>query len=339
MYDRFRRWIFSLACWALLSLPAMAVESGDDFYPPGRDQALPIGEEAYKDKSLSLRGLEGVHVVLDYVTDVAENRGLALSSDLEKKVRARFARAGLLMLSKHARDHTPGQPQLDFFPSLPRFEGTAEEQRIARLCCEARMWVSFTQGTSLLREPEENFRLASWGEGAATSDCGDLGGWLEQTVLEKVDAFLGDYKVAHSGGTHIAAPAKLAVQRTVYPQSGDASCPTEVVRHHHLFASDASEIRIEKLPMLRELADQMKRCSGNRYLVETHADRRGGAEYNDALTARRAAALTRFLLANDVPQVRFLTLSHGKRVPIVKGTDDIDHEKNRRVEITPFRVE
>jgi peptidoglycan-associated lipoprotein len=105
-----------------------------------------------------------------------------------------------------------------------------------------------------------------------------------------------------------------------------------------LFDYDKSDIREDARAILTRNADALKTVLqeyGNASVViEGHADERGSAEYNLALSDRRAAACKDFLSQIGVTGDRLRVVSYGKERP--KCTEDTDacHQSNRRCHFT-----
>lgn len=66
--------------------------------------------------------------------------------------------------------------------------------------------------------------------------------------------------------------------------------------------------------------------------IEGHTDDHGTAEFNQALSERRAAAVREALVAKGVEAVRLTIKGHGKSRPIADNDSDAGRERNRRVE-------
>jgi len=75
-----------------------------------------------------------------------------------------------------------------------------------------------------------------------------------------------------------------------------------------------------------ELADR-------RFMVEGHTDDIGSAEYNQALSERRAAAVKSFLVDRGVDASRITVSGKGEAAPVVTNDSDENRRRNRRVEV------
>jgi outer membrane protein OmpA-like peptidoglycan-associated protein len=94
----------------------------------------------------------------------------------------------------------------------------------------------------------------------------------------------------------------------------------------------------------KQQLDQMASAGNNykRYFiaVEGFTDRTGDAEYNMALSRRRADAVMTYLVAqHDIPVYRIQMIGLGKDKPVDDGKDRSANAKNRRVEVTIFSAD
>jgi peptidoglycan-associated lipoprotein len=80
---------------------------------------------------------------------------------------------------------------------------------------------------------------------------------------------------------------------------------------------------------LTSQATWLKKYPGVRVQIEGHADERGTREYNIALGARRADAVSNFLISQGVDASRVSTISYGKDRPFNTGHDEASWAQNR----------
>lgn len=74
--------------------------------------------------------------------------------------------------------------------------------------------------------------------------------------------------------------------------------------------------------------------------VEGFTDRVGSADYNEALSRRRADAVMEYLVAeHDVPVYRIQMVGLGKNKPVDEGHTRAANARNRRVEVTLFSAD
>ena len=88
------------------------------------------------------------------------------------------------------------------------------------------------------------------------------------------------------------------------------------------FEYDRSELRPDAQDTLRKQVAWLLRYPSVTLIVEGHADERGTREYNLALGARRASAVTTFLVTMGVNPGRLETISYGKERPSCSQSTD-----------------
>ena len=94
-------------------------------------------------------------------------------------------------------------------------------------------------------------------------------------------------------------------------------------------------------PEAKQALDQMVQNQGQykRFFiaVEGFTDKTGSAEYNEALSRRRADAVVEYLVGeHDVPIYRIHMVGLGKMKPVEDAATRVANAKNRRVEVTLF---
>lgn len=135
----------------------------------------------------------------------------------------------------------------------------------------------------------------------------------------------------------------------------DDGCPDEhrvevverqIVIHEHVrFETDSDVMLLESLDVLDDVADLLDAYPQIRAVrIDGHTDARGDAEYNQALSEMRAAAVRRYLTAVGIDADRLATRGYGESMPLSYADDPFGWSLNRRVEFTivdadPIRVE
>jgi outer membrane protein OmpA-like peptidoglycan-associated protein len=66
--------------------------------------------------------------------------------------------------------------------------------------------------------------------------------------------------------------------------------------------------------------------------VEGHTDNRGGAQYNQTLSEKRAASVVKWLISHGVERGRLASVGYGQARPIDSNATDEGRQNNRRVE-------
>lgn len=101
-----------------------------------------------------------------------------------------------------------------------------------------------------------------------------------------------------------------------------------------LFATGKAELRPESRPVLKEIANTMKKYGDLRILIEGHTDNVGSPATNLSLSDARAAAVKAALVGEfGVDGARITTKGLGDTKPSVPNTTAAGRAQNRRVEI------
>lgn len=147
-----------------------------------------------------------------------------------------------------------------------------------------------------------------------------------------------------------AAPAPLPIARPVAPPPAyrppvRAIAPPPMVaaapairapaerRFLVFFDFDSASVRSDGHRVIQDAAAASRQVAVTRIDVTGHADRSGGARYNDRLSRRRALAVKRGLISNGVPEKDIIIYARGEREPLVPTRDGVREPQNRRVEI------
>lgn len=103
------------------------------------------------------------------------------------------------------------------------------------------------------------------------------------------------------------------------------------------FEFDSARISREAFPVLQEIGAALKsdELRGLRFLIEGHTDATGALQYNMRLSARRADAVKRYLIARHNLRVNRL-LTAGKGSTDLHDTDNPTSGANRRVVLMAF---
>ena len=97
-----------------------------------------------------------------------------------------------------------------------------------------------------------------------------------------------------------------------------------------LFAVDTSTLTPEGRATLTAQAGWLLANPEYAAIIEGHADEQGTREYNLALGARRANAVSEFLISQGVAANRLRTLTYGKERPLEVCSAEECYAKNRR---------
>ena len=97
---------------------------------------------------------------------------------------------------------------------------------------------------------------------------------------------------------------------------------------------DSERLEGAAMDELRDIAAQLSEFKANYQLViNGHADRSGGSEYNLELSQQRANYIKRILTQRGVPASRIRYFAFGESDPEVQTPDGVREPANRRVEI------
>ena len=97
---------------------------------------------------------------------------------------------------------------------------------------------------------------------------------------------------------------------------------------------DQATIRADQSAALRKVADAVKAKPDFYVVLGGNADRRGRAEYNLRLSARRAEAVKAYLVRLGVDAARVIVYAYGEDHPAKAGQNEAAWAFNRRVDIT-----
>jgi outer membrane protein OmpA-like peptidoglycan-associated protein len=100
------------------------------------------------------------------------------------------------------------------------------------------------------------------------------------------------------------------------------------------FDFNSADISRKSVSQVTELGKALSssELKGGTFLVAGHTDAKGGEEYNQALSERRAQAIKRYLVEKfNIPADNLVTVGYGKTQ--LKNTADPFGEENRRVQV------
>lgn len=120
-------------------------------------------------------------------------------------------------------------------------------------------------------------------------------------------------------------PAEPAPER---PQVGET-----IVLRGVYFDFNRATLRPESEKELQEVLRVLQRYPEIRAEIQGHTDGMGTHEYNDRLSAARAAAVRDYLVNHGVDPSRLEARGYGKRVPVATNDTQEGRQLNRRVEL------
>ncbi|MCC7045420.1 MAG: OmpA family protein [Alphaproteobacteria bacterium] len=134
----------------------------------------------------------------------------------------------------------------------------------------------------------------------------------------------------------VAAPAAPSTPTKVAAPAGEAKPVQAVSAVAVNIMFDFNSDRLS--PQGREILDNLgralssERLRGSRFMLEGHTDSKGSADYNQALSERRALSAKAYLVtAHKIDAVRLQTVGKGKSEPLDPANPERDI--NRRVQI------
>jgi len=106
-----------------------------------------------------------------------------------------------------------------------------------------------------------------------------------------------------------------------------------------LFGFDSDQLLPAARDHLRKFAASLNKYPHTRTLIVGHTDSDGSADYNMALSERRASSAARFISAEGVDRTRISTAGRGKTEPIATNASVEGRRQNRRVEVAIYSSE
>ena len=99
------------------------------------------------------------------------------------------------------------------------------------------------------------------------------------------------------------------------------------------FATNESKIKPHFQPVLNNVAVVLKKFDDNYVRIAGFTDSTGSAEYNLALSKRRAASVRNYLQSRGIASARLVNIGYGEKNPIASNKTAAGRKLNRRVEI------
>jgi outer membrane protein OmpA-like peptidoglycan-associated protein len=100
-----------------------------------------------------------------------------------------------------------------------------------------------------------------------------------------------------------------------------------------LYGFDSDVVRTDAAQNLRSLAASLTKYPNTDLLIVGHTDAVGTAEYNQALSQRRATAAANYLSSQGVSAGRLRAVGRGETEPLATNDSEAGRQANRRVEI------
>ena len=106
-----------------------------------------------------------------------------------------------------------------------------------------------------------------------------------------------------------------------------------------LFNSDSAIVQAEGVTNVKNLAATLNKYKDTNVIVEGHTDSTGKEEHNQALSERRATAVSNVLKGQNVLPTRISSMGYGPTQPVADNATPDGRQQNRRVEIAIFANE
>jgi outer membrane protein OmpA-like peptidoglycan-associated protein len=158
---------------------------------------------------------------------------------------------------------------------------------------------------------------------ASGSPCGSHRRASDVATPAALSDFVHDVMI---GGQAAAAP------RPTRAPAGPSACEGMVLEGVS-FATNSADLVGRSAAVLDAVVGQLATCPNARLTVEGHTDARGSAEYNQALSERRANSVRDYLIGAGIDGSRLKAVGIGEARPIASGETAEAYRRNRRVEL------
>jgi outer membrane protein OmpA-like peptidoglycan-associated protein len=99
------------------------------------------------------------------------------------------------------------------------------------------------------------------------------------------------------------------------------------------FATDQDQLNPGCFPVLDSVAVVLNKYPQTLLDIDGHTDSTGSAQYNQALSERRAVSVARYLTSRNVDSRRLLVVGFGEARPVAPNDTEQGTAANRRVEV------
>jgi len=105
------------------------------------------------------------------------------------------------------------------------------------------------------------------------------------------------------------------------------------------FRTDSADLSADFYPILSKVSGTLIEYGDTVIEVAGHTDSTGSADYNQALSERRAQSVAAYLTSQGVKQPRLIVVGDGENHPVASNDTSEGRQQNRRVELTIVPVE
>ncbi len=99
------------------------------------------------------------------------------------------------------------------------------------------------------------------------------------------------------------------------------------------FSAGLSTVKKTSIFQVRKIAEQLKKCSYEKLIVEGHTDNSGRANLNQRLSEKRAAQIRFLLMANGIEPNKIDSVGFGASQPLMPNDTQENMALNRRISI------
>lgn len=99
------------------------------------------------------------------------------------------------------------------------------------------------------------------------------------------------------------------------------------------FATDQDQLNPGFFPVLDSVGIVLNKYPKTLLDIDGHTDDQGAAEYNQALSERRAVSVAQYLNSRGLDPRRLLVVGFGESAPVAANANEAGRAQNRRVEI------
>jgi OOP family OmpA-OmpF porin len=181
------------------------------------------------------------------------------------------------------------------------------------------------EALSLLKEGE----LTVTPEAVAVSGSSTV-----ETAPDEVEALL---RAKVNGAASVAVrydAVAAAIEARPRPEACAAEIEAILAAETILFPPSSAAIAEESRDVIAAIAGVLRSCPGTRFEIGGHTDSQGRVEMNRALSERRAAAVVRALIEQDLPLVELTARGYGPDAPVADNRTEEGRAQNRRIEFT-----
>jgi outer membrane protein OmpA-like peptidoglycan-associated protein len=105
------------------------------------------------------------------------------------------------------------------------------------------------------------------------------------------------------------------------------------------FASNSADLNADFYPVLDSVSTTLVQYDQTMVEVAGHTDATGSADYNQALSERRARSVAAYLTSRGVRNARLMVVGDGENHPVASNDTTAGRAQNRRVELTIVPVQ